>query len=58
LQRVAHVPLCNPALQAAKPLCRDALIDDMPAIAIVSVGTRGDVQPFIALALQLKAKGQ
>jgi hypothetical protein len=30
----------------------------MPAIAIVSVGTRGDVQPFIALALQLKAKGK
>jgi hypothetical protein len=42
----------------AKPLCRDALIADMPAVAIISVGTRGDVQPCIALALQLKAKGQ
>jgi hypothetical protein len=47
----------DPALQAAKPLCGDVLNADMPAIAIISVGTRGDVQPFIALAMQLKAKG-
>ena len=30
----------------------------MPAIAILSVGTRGDVQPFLALALELKSQGE